>query len=428
VKQCHWQHWVVALFLLQTMSALDVVDRLVYGAWVGKPGDKITQGLNLVLIATSVLLLVAGHRKQRKIWIGGILALAAIAFMFASALWSVDPATTIRRSIVYLFVVIGSIGIANTLEADEFMQILRLTCFIAAIASIGLRLVSPGNAVANEDFIGIFPQKNVLGEVMAVGALSSLHGIRAGGTPTRSWLLLVVFAGMALAAKSATSWLTVVAFCLVDGVTAMCRRGGAALLVGILLIVILVPGFAIVAINPDPVLEMIGKDPTLTGRTDLWAYVINDISLKPLLGWGYSAFWSPDSPAAMEISDVLKWYVPQAHNGLLEMLLNVGGVGTAFFLFLWARTFRLALRCLHTPEKALAISTFLCCAGIVLVGATETVLMEPLQLTTSVFFVTGLLCERALWAAGLRRCPIVPQGRAIGLSASARQTRIVRSG
>ena len=43
---------------------------------------------------------------------------------------------------------------------------------------------------------------------------------------------------------------------------------------------------------PDVFLEFLGKDPTLTGRSELWAYVWKDIDLRPLLGWGYAAFWS----------------------------------------------------------------------------------------------------------------------------------------
>jgi len=113
------------------------------------------------------------------------------------------------------------------------------------------------------------------------------------------------------------------------------------------------------------------------------------------------AFWSLDNPAAAAIG----WVIPQAHNGLLEMLLNVGLIGTAFFIFLWARTVWLSLRCVRTSEKTLAISCLLSCAGIILVGVTENVLIAPLEASTSVFFITGLLCEKEVRAARLRRYP-----------------------
>jgi exopolysaccharide production protein ExoQ len=149
----------------------------------------------------------------------------------------------------------------------------------------------------------------------------------------------------------------------------------------------------------DTLLELIGKDPTLTGRTELWAYVIPDIWMKPWLGWGYFGFWSSSNPAAVEISDAMGQVMPQAHNGLLEFLLNVGVLGTALFAFILIRTIVLAVRCLRTPERALAISTITCCVGILMEGVSETVLLAPTQSLTPVLFITGLMCERALWVA-----------------------------
>src|SRR5262249_56477853 len=43
-------------FLLWSMSALGIIDRSIYGEWPGKPGNKVTQTLNLLGIFTSVFL------------------------------------------------------------------------------------------------------------------------------------------------------------------------------------------------------------------------------------------------------------------------------------------------------------------------------------------------------------------------------------
>ena len=80
----------------------------------------------------------------------------------------------------------------------------------------------------------------------------------------------------------------------------------------------------------------------------------------------------------------------------LSFSSNVGVLGTALFAFILIRIIVLAVRCLRTPERALAISTISCCAGILLVGVSETVLLAPTQSLTPVLFITGLMCERAL--------------------------------
>jgi O-antigen ligase len=407
-----WYYWVSGFFMLDAMQAFGFIDTLVYPPWDGKPGDKITQTLNLLLILASLALFGRSLRPGRGVRLGAVLALATIAFLFLTALWSMDPATTVREAVVYLFVVIGAIGIAGTWGADEFMDLLGLTCFLSAVASLVLAVVSPTTAFLADqtNFQGIFAHKNVLGQVMATGALASLHAIRAGGRQrARNIFMLLVFAGMAFASKSTTSLMTLLAFCGADGIITLYRRGGAARILGVVLAIALVPILLLGAADPDQVLELIGKDPTLTGRTEIWGYVNGDISLKPLLGWGYFAFWIASNPAAVAIGDAVHWVVPEAHNGLLEMLVNIGMVGTAIFAFLLVRNVVLAFRCLHTPAKDLAISTLLCCGGILLVGISETVLLAPTQSSTPIFFITGLMCEQALWAAKRQRYRIGPR-------------------
>jgi exopolysaccharide production protein ExoQ len=408
MSMSRWYYWVSGFFLLAAMTAFGFVDRLVYGTWENKGGDKITQTINLLLILASLALFCRAYYSNRRISAGGVLALATTAFLFLSTSWSYDPAATVRQAVVYLFVVVGSIGIARTLDVDEYMELLKRTCFLSAVASLVLLAVSP-SAARLVDFQGIFSHKNVLGQVMAAGALACLHVIRVDRRRrVRNILMLFVFIGMAFASASATACLAVFVICCASGIIALFQKGGAALLIGILLVLILVPIIVVIAVDPDPILEMIGKDPTLTGRTDLWTYVINDISLKPLLGWGYFGFWSPNNPAEFEIANAFGVLLTQAHNGLLEMLLNVGVVGTAIFIFLFVRNVILAFRCLRTSSKALAISTITVCVAILTIGVSEAVLLAATQPWTSMFFITGLMCEQAVRASKLRQYRIAP--------------------
>ena len=152
-------------------------------------------------------------------------------------------------------------------------------------------------------------------------------------------------------------------------------------------------------IAPDTLLLLIGKDPTLTGRTVIWAYVIQDIWIKPWLGWGYYGFWTMSNPAAVEVSDAMGFVVPHAHNGLLEFLLSVGVLGTALFVFILVRNLVVASWCLRTRERSLGVSTISCCVGIIQIGISETVLLAPTEALTPLMFIAGLMCERALHAA-----------------------------
>ena len=110
--------------------------------------------------------------------------------------------------------------------------------------------------------------------------------------------MLFVFLGMAYASKSTGALLAALLFCGISGFDSLWRKGGAARLTGVILAVVLAPVLIVAVAAPDTFLEMIGKDPTLTGRTEIWTYVIQDIWMKPLLGWGYFGFWQLTNPAA----------------------------------------------------------------------------------------------------------------------------------
>jgi len=393
-----------AFFLYQTIGGFSVVDRLVYGEWDFKSSDKLSQSLSLMMISAGFGLFWHGYRKVRRVEKGAWLLLALAVFLTLSTLWSIDPITSARRGILYFLWAIGAIGLANCFEGDEFLRLFSNVCLVAAILSVALLLVSPGNVLMADGALrGVFTHKSVLGQAMATGALLSLYRIRVDErSKLPGLLMLLLFFCVTLAARSMTSLLTVVALCSAEGVIALMRRGGTARLAGIGLIGILVPVVFVGAVFPDQILEMLGKDPTLTGRSDLWGFVVQAIAQRPILGWGLLAFWTPDNPIAIGISTTLGWIVPQAHNGLLEMLLDVGILGTIFFACLFTRNVIIAVSCMNTGAREMAITLLLCCAGILLVGVTESVLIDPAEPAATILFATGFICERTLRVSGKR--------------------------
>ena len=69
-----------------------------------------------------------------------------------------------------------------------------------------------------------------------------------------------------------------------------------------------------------------GRDLTLTGRTDVWQSAI-DLSGSPWFGVGYSSFWLGDR--LQKMWDIYFFRPTQAHNGYLEMYINLGWIGVA---------------------------------------------------------------------------------------------------
>jgi O-antigen ligase len=176
----------------------------------------------------------------------------------------------------------------------------------------------------------------------------------------------------------------------------LCFKGGASRAISISLFIGCFLALFWLSANDDLIWQFLGKDPTLTGRTELWSYVIDNISEKPLFGWGFAAFWVPGNPAALQIAEAVNWTIANAHNGLLELLLDVGVVGTSLFVLLWIRNFIMAVRCMSGPARQFGLTTVLLLITILLIGISEEVLLAAQHIWTGLFFMTGFICEKEL--------------------------------
>jgi O-antigen ligase len=72
---------------------------------------------------------------------------------------------------------------------------------------------------------------------------------------------------------------------------------------------------------------MFGKDSTYSGRTELWDFMISEISNHPILGVGFQGYWIPSRLKYKEIYDIFNWLPIQAHNGYLDILNEIGFIG-----------------------------------------------------------------------------------------------------
>ena len=78
----------------------------------------------------------------------------------------------------------------------------------------------------------------------------------------------------------------------------------------------------------EAILTVFGRDPTLTGRTGLWAASWDLIRANPVLGYGFNSFTSTEAGGLSErVSFIVGWAVPSAHSGLLGIWLDLGLVG-----------------------------------------------------------------------------------------------------
>jgi O-antigen ligase len=196
---------------------------------------------------------------------------------------------------------------------------------------------------------GIALDKNMLGSVcMILGAFLFWHLLQVLKRPPdkeRKWELicvaLVMAAGfwvlyLAHSATSLVSMLIAMGIIWVVGLQAIRKdQLTTYLVVSVVLIVAAQYVFNIY----DNVLDLLGKDKTLTDRTRVWAEV-RTIDINPIIGTGFESFWLGDRREHMW--SIFWWHPIQAHNGYLETYLNIGYIGLGFMIMLIVSTYQKA--------------------------------------------------------------------------------------
>lgn len=111
-------------------------------------------------------------------------------------------------------------------------------------------------------------------------------------------------------------------------------------------------GFAVLDVSlniTDTVLGLLGRDSSLTNRTELWS-VVRGMATNPVVGAGFMSFWS--GPRMSAIWAQVGNGVVQAHNGYLEQYLNLGYVGVFLIVALMASSMMTTWRKLGAETSA----------------------------------------------------------------------------
>ena len=105
-----------------------------------------------------------------------------------------------------------------------------------------------------------------------------------------------------------------------------------------LLLVLVAPAVVISALSAQAVmawgLGLVGRDPTLTGRTDIWEVTLLGLQDIAVAGGGYGAGWVV---VAARISAILGTAPGHAHNGYLDLAADIGffGLGLVLSVMFW---------------------------------------------------------------------------------------------
>lgn len=260
-----------------------------------------------------------------------------IALVAASTFWSIDQGLTARRMLAIAMTTAFGIYLAARYNWREMLALFGVTWIILCVGSFIISLGMPSIGVETEIHVGAWKglwfQKNALGAHMARATLLFAFLAITQPDTRKAWLFgLVLAVLLVLLSTSKTSLLGMLIGFGVLFIGWFMRRGPVSSLSMLWSMIAVATALTIIALtNPDFLFGLIGRDATLTGRTDIWAALFEVIDERPLLGYGYGSFWSPGSDPALYVKELTQWDVPTAHNGWLETWLSVGLVGLVLF-------------------------------------------------------------------------------------------------
>lgn len=261
-----------------------------------------------------------------------------LLLILASAAWSIDRDATVHTWATLFGSTLVAVDLSIHYSPEKQLRLLCVTLISIMALSVAAQLLTPG-LIPGQDmegsaWHGIFGVKNVFGKTVCLTVIACLCMFR------KSFIirLVTVAAGLALGilSQSTSSIGYTAIIILIFALLPVLKWKPLPRRIALGAIA-LAASFAIyfAVNNIDTVTAALDKDPHLTGRTDLWAYSIDSIKDKPLLGYGYEAFWTYDSVPARRIREAINWdSAPHAHDGYIDLTLATGLAGLAAYLLL----------------------------------------------------------------------------------------------
>jgi O-antigen ligase len=297
-------------------------------------GDLPSQVIFIATYFVSFTILLLSKRKISFRVTGNIWFWLLLVWTCLSVFWSGAPQVTIRHVIAILGTTLFSILLVKYFNIREYVHLLAVGLLITIVYSYLVIFLAPSIGVSHivtTEWQGIFTHKNHLGKAASLSILIFSYLLLSNQKGKWYWLFgLVSGIGLLIGAQSAAA---VIITAAVEGAVILLfliDRAPKVVWTGALAVIVIATMITIPSM--DQILDTFGKNETLTGRTQLWDFSVSMAYKKPFAGYGYGAFWlgsegpsaqiGPDSPMGLDIT--------HAHNGFIELILDLGLVGLLF--------------------------------------------------------------------------------------------------
>jgi O-antigen ligase len=345
--------------------------------------------------------------KRIVTYAGHFRLLTFLAVMtIVSALWSQNPFRSVQFGFFYLLGTLFAYYLIIRFEPAEIMALVSRAGVILCVLSVILAIAFPKFGLSSDlrspgSWRGIFIDKTTAAKEI-IFMLSPTLATWGSRSMTRQLLLIALPLLIIIKAHAVTGFIVLVLYAGFLGCLRFGRRLGPKLsLAFIVCASIATLGLAIWAFQYLPeLLQSMGRDPTLTGRTTVWAALIVSILKHPILGYGFYSFWQGLVGESGNVITATNWSFGYAHNGTLEIFLQLGIVGVILFYATMTQAVRHAWYCFQNDQSGIYDWYLSLIALTILYNLDEVSVLLPNELASILYIVA--CCGLAQWAKRIK--------------------------
>jgi O-antigen ligase len=308
----------------------------------------------LVVLATLATIAARSSRLPgKRFWLACIPLAAILVAARLSLAWSVAPSLTDSQLAPYFIIALAALIWGALLTEREIWSALEALAIAAVLLNLVALVYFPSWArMADADdggWRGLLAHKNQLGPLLVFA--NTVAVIRLSSPQPQNRMLrlgrsmLFAFSlWMLWHTRSVGSLLVMVGIYTLYAAVLLYLKWGERLrwrfwagLAGLAL-----AAAAGLWLGLAPLLALLDRSASLTGRIPLWSQLSMFVEAKPVLGYGFGrAFWGNYNDL---IAAYIRWRPAQAHNGFIESALDLGLIGAFLMVVFLAQSTVLTLR------------------------------------------------------------------------------------
>lgn len=435
--------YVFIVFSVAVFLGISTLGRTAAAESVGATEhNPLNTVLYVAVLGLSGALLLFHRREVIPVLASSKLLWLFMIWAVASVLWSVDPDLAVRRLIQFFAPLLLALYAASRFDPSTTIKLSGWAYFWTIVASAIVAVLMPRVGVMHDsaaalkwadlaegarlegDWSGILGHKNVLG--FATIANAQIFAWRWYVEKERRWLHgAIILFGMFVTYKthSATSALLVCLTLATYFIIHVTRR--AARLRALIFFSVIVVGMVVTAAAislPEQFTALVGKDATLTGRVPIWIVLLNhSIPSSPIFGYGFNTYFVVSNPDYLRLVDIVGWPAPHAHNGYLNLAVELGIPGAVLGTLILLRLIVGSLQRVNDAGAPWVLHVLVFGVTFAVLNIVESSL---LRISDNWAFALTFCCF-ALWKYQAQTRPkIQPAARRWGEGAAGKQTEL----